>query len=256
MLHPTAIISPTATIGNNVSIGPYSLIGAHVTLHDEVNIAGHVVIEGPCEIGSGTQIFPFASIGQPPQDLKFAGEETRLIIGERNVIREYVTMNRGTAGGGGLTSIGNDNLFMAQAHIAHDCHVGSHTVFANAGTLAGHVEVADHATIGAYSAVHQFCRVGRHAFVGGFSVVVKDALPYARTVGNHASCYGANAIGLRRKGFTNEEIRNIQHAFHILLTSKLNTTQALERLKAEMTGLPEIDYLIEFIETSQRGVVK
>jgi UDP-N-acetylglucosamine acyltransferase len=256
MIHSTAIISSHANIGKDVSIGPYSLVGDHVTLHDGVKIAGHVVIEGPCEIGSGTEIFPFASIGQPPQDLKYDGEETRLVIGERNVIREYVTMNRGTAGGGGLTSIGNDNLFMAQAHIAHDCHVGSNIVFANAGTLAGHVTVSDHATIGAYSAVHQYCRVGLHAFVGGFSVVVKDALPYARTVGNHASCYGANAIGLRRKGFTNEAIRHIQHAFHILLTSKLNTSQALEKLKAEMAGTPEVDYLIEFIETSERGVVK
>src|SRR5205085_1738243 len=166
------------------------------------------------------------------------------------------TLNRGTAQGGGLTTVGHDNLFMVQAHVAHDSHVGSHCVFANAGTLAGHVTVADHATIGAYSAVHQFCRVGHHAFIGGFSVVVKDALPYARTVGNHAQCYGANTIGLRRQGFSNEAIRHIQRAFHLLLTSKLNTTQALERLKAELAGTPEIDYLIEFIETSERGVTK
>ena len=256
MHHPTAIIHAEAQLGSNVKIGPYSLIGAHVTLHDNVEVAGHVVIEGPCEIGSGTVIYPFASIGQPPQDLKYQGEPTRLVIGERNVIREYVTMNRGTAAGGGLTSVGSDNLFMTQAHIAHDCHVGSHCIFANAGTLAGHVTVADHATIGAYSAVHQFCKVGQHAFIGGFSVVVKDALPYARTVGNHAKCYGANTIGLRRKGFSNEAIRQIQHAFHLLLSAKLNTTQALERLKAELTGSPEMDYLIEFIETSERGVTK
>lgn len=256
MHHPTAIIDGQAQIGSNVKIGPYSLIGPQVTLHDEVEIAGHVVIAGPCEIGRGTVIYPFASLGQPPQDLKFQGEETRLVVGERNVIREYVTFNRGTAVGGGLTSIGNDNLFMAQAHVAHDCHVGSHCIFANAGTLAGHVTVADHATIGAYSAVHQFCRVGEHAFVGGFSVVVKDALPYARTVGNHAKCYGANTIGLRRKGFSNDAIRHIQHAFHLLLTAKLNTTQALERLKAEAADVPEVNYLIEFIETSPRGVTK
>lgn len=256
MLHPTAIISAQAELGAHVKVGPYSLIGAHVTLHDGVEIAGHVVIEGPCEIGSGTVIYPFASIGQPPQDLKYQGEETRLAVGARNVIREYVTLNRGTAGGGGLTTVGDDNLFMAQAHVAHDCHVGSHCIFANAGTLAGHVTVADHATIGAYSAVHQFCRVGRHAFVGGFSVVVKDALPYARTVGNHAQCYGANTIGLRRSGFSHEAIRHIQHAFHLLLTSKLNTTQALDRLKIELAGVPEIDYLIGFIETSARGVTK
>ncbi len=256
MLHPTAIISAQAQLGAHVKVGPYSLIGDHVTLHDGVEVAGHVVIEGPCEIGSGTVIYPFASIGQPPQDLKYQGEQTRLVVGERNVIREYVTLNRGTAGGGGLTTVGNDNLFMAQAHVAHDSHVGSHCIFANAGTLAGHVTVADHATIGAYSAVHQFCRVGRYAFIGGFSVVVKDALPYARTVGNHAQCYGANTIGLRRQGFSNEAIRHIQRAFHLLLTSKLNTTQALERLKAELAGISEIDYLIEFIETSERGVTK
>ena len=256
MLHQTAIISAQAQLGAHVKVGPYSLIGDHVSLHDGVEVAGHVVIEGPCEIGSGTIIYPFASIGQPPQDLKYQGEATRLVVGQRNIIREYVTMNRGTAGGGGLTTVGDDNLFMVQAHVGHDSHVGSHCVFANAGTLAGHVTVADHATIGAYSAVHQFCRVGHYAFIGGFSVVVKDALPYARTVGNHAQCYGANTIGLRRQGFTNEAIRHIQRAFHLLLTSKLNTTQALERLKAELAGTPEIDYLIEFIETSERGVTK
>jgi UDP-N-acetylglucosamine acyltransferase len=256
MIHPTAIIDSKAKLGANVAVGPYSVIGADVVLHENIEIASHVVIEGPCEIGSGTVIFPFASIGQPPQDLKYAGEPTQLIVGERNVIREYVTMNRGTVGGGGLTKVGDDNLFMAQAHIAHDCIVGSHNVFANAASLAGHVEVRDHIIIGAYTGIHQFCRIGNYAFIGAYSKIVKDALPYARTDGNDAKCYGANTIGLRRQGFSNEAIRNIQHAFHILLTSKLNTTQALERLKAEMTGLPEIEYVIEFIETSQRGVTK
>jgi UDP-N-acetylglucosamine acyltransferase len=256
MIHPTAIIDSKAKLGANVAVGPYSVIGADVVLHENIEIASHVVIEGPCEIGSGTVIFPFASIGQPPQDLKYAGEPTQLIMGERNVIREYVTMNRGTVGGGGLTKVGDDNLFMAQAHIAHDCIVGSHNVFANAASLAGHVEVRDHIIIGAYTGIHQFCRIGNYAFIGAYSKIVKDALPYARTDGNDAKCYGANTIGLRRQGFSNEAIRNIQHAFHILLTSKLNTTQALERLKAEMTGLPEIEYVIEFIETSQRGVTK
>ncbi len=256
MIHPTAIVSSRARIGDNASVGPYSIIGDHVIIHDNVEIAGHAVIEGPCEIGEGTQIYPFASIGQPPQDLKFKGEETRLVIGRRNVIREYVTINRGTAGGGGVTRVGDDNLFMAQAHVGHDSQVGSFNIFANAATLAGHVEIRNHATIGAYSGMHQFCRAGDHAFVGGYSVVVKDALPYARTVGNHAKCYGANTIGLRRQGFSNEAIRHIQHAFHLLLASKLNTTQALERIKAEMSGVPEIDYLIEFIGTSERGVTK
>jgi len=256
MIHPTAIVSSRAEIGANVQVGPYSIIGSSVIIHGNVEIAGHVVIEGPCEIGGGNQIYPFASIGQPPQDLKYKGEETRLVVGERNVIREYVTMNRGTAGGGGLTSVGDDNLFMAQAHVAHDCVVGSHNIFANCASLAGHVTIADHIMLGAYVGVHQFCRVGHHAFIGGYSKVVKDALPFARTDGVDAKCYGANTIGLRRQGFSNEAIRHIQRAFFLLLASKLNTTQALERIRTEMAGIPEIDYLIEFIETSERGVTK
>jgi UDP-N-acetylglucosamine acyltransferase len=256
MIHSTAIISSRARIGSNVTVGPYSIIGERVTIHDDVEIAGHVVIEGPCEIGEGTQIYPFASIGQPPQDLKFRGEETRLVIGRRNVIRECVTMNRGTAGGGALTSVGDGNLFMAQSHVAHDCIVGSGNVFANSAALAGHVIVGDHTTLGAYVGVHQFCRVGDHAFLGGYSKIVKDALPYARTDGVEAKCYGANTVGLRRKGFSNEIIRHIQQAFRLLLASSLNTEQALERVKAEMSGVPEIDYLINFIETSERGVTK
>ncbi len=256
MIHPTAIVSARAESGANVQVGPYSIIGSNVTIHHDVEIAGHVVIEGPCEIGDGNQIYPFASIGQPPQDLKFKGEETRLVVGRRNVIREYVTMNRGTVGGGGLTAVGDDNLFMAQSHVAHDCIIGSHNVFANCASLAGHVTMADHATLGAYVGVHQFCRVGNHAFIGAFSKIVKDALPFARTDGVEAKCYGANTIGLRRQGFSNEAIRRVQRAFHLLLASKLNTTQALERIRAELAGAPEIDYLVEFIETSARGVTK
>ncbi|MFZ4985747.1 MAG: acyl-ACP--UDP-N-acetylglucosamine O-acyltransferase [Blastocatellia bacterium] len=256
MIHSTAIVDSRAVIGANVTIGPYSLIGDKVTLHDEVEIAGHVVIEGPCVIGRGTRVLPFASIGQAPQDLKYRGEDTRLEIGERNVIREYVTMNRGTVGGGGVTTVGSDNLFMAQAHVAHDCHVGSFNVFANVASLAGHVTVQDHITLGAYVGVHQFCRIGSYAFIGGFSKIVKDALPYARTDGTEASCYGANAIGLRRKGFTNEAIRRIQQAFRLLLSSKLNTSQALEQIRAGMGGEPEIDFLVDFIEKSERGVTK
>ncbi len=256
MIHQTAVVSSRAQIGANVEVGPYSIIGDNVTIDDHVEIAGHVVIEGPCEIGGGTQIYPFASIGQPPQDLKFKGEETRLVVGRRNVIREGVTMNRGTAGGGGLTAVGDDNLFMAQSHVAHDCTVGSHNVFANSAALAGHVALGHHIMLGAYAGVHQFCRIGDHAFIGGHSKIVKDALPYARTDGVEAKCYGANTIGLRRTGFSNEAIRHIQHAFFLLLASKLNTAQALERIKTEMAGIPEIDYLIEFIETSQRGVTK
>jgi UDP-N-acetylglucosamine acyltransferase len=214
------------------------------------------VIEGPSEFGRGTVFFPFVSAGQVPHDLKYHGERSWLRSGDRNTFREYVTVHRGTGGGGGVTAIGSDNLFMAQAHIAHDCLVGSHVIFANGATLAGHVVIEDYATLGAYSGVHQFCRVGRYAFIGAMSAVVKDAMPYARTVGNHARCYGQNSVGLRRRGFSSEEIRRISHAFHLLLSAKLNTSQAVQAIKKDLGGWPEIDYLIEFITTSKRGVTK
>lgn len=255
-IHPTAIISPKAELGRNVVVGPYSIIGDDVILHDDVRVASHCVIEGPSEFGSGSIFYPFVSAGQAPQDLKYRGERSWLRAGERNTFREFTTLQRGTEGGGNLTEIGDDNLIMAQAHIAHDCRIGSHVIFANGATLAGHVIVEDHATLGAYAGVHQFCRVGKHAFIGGYSVVVKDALPYARTVGNHARCYGQNTLGLRRSGFSNEEIRRITHAFRLLLAAKLNTSQAVEVIKRELSGWPEIDYLIEFIESSERGVTK
>ena len=255
-LHPTAIISRKAELGQNVTVGPYSVIGDDVILHDDVEVQSHCVIEGPSEIGSGTIFFPFVSAGQAPHDLKYKGERSILRVGERNVFREFSTIHRGTELGGNETVIGSDNLFMAQTHVAHDCMVGNHTIFANAASLAGHVLVEDYATLGAFSGIHQFCRVGKYAFIGASSVVVKDALPYARTVGNHASCYGANTIGLERQGFSREEMRRISHAFKLLLVSKLNTTQALEAIKQELSGYPEIDYLIQFIETSKRGVTK
>ena len=256
MIHSTAIISDTAQLGANVRVGPYAIIGDEVVVHDNVAIASHVSLAGPCEIGSGTRIFPFASLGQAPQDLKYNGEATRLVIGERNEIREYVTMNRGTAQGGGVTRIGDDNLFMAQTHIAHDCQIGSHNIFANLASTAGHVTVYDHAFIGAFVGIHQFCRIANYAFVGGFSKIVKDCLPYARTDGAEAACYGVNTIGLRRQGFSNETIRDLQRAYHLLLASKLNTSQAVEQIKAELAGKPAVDYLVEFIASSQRGVTK
>ena len=255
-IHPTAIISPKAELGRNVVVGPYSIIGDDVILHDGIRVGSHCVIEGPSEFGSGSLFYPFVSAGQAPQDLKYRGERSWLRAGERNTFREFTTLQRGTEGGGNLTEIGDDNLIMAQAHIAHDCRIGNHVIFANGSTLAGHVIVEDHATLGAYAGIHQFCRVGKHAFIGGYSVVVKDALPYARTVGNHAQCYGQNTLGLRRSGFSNEEIRRITHAFRLLLAAKLNTSQAVEVIKRELSGWPEIDYLIEFIESSERGVTK
>ena len=255
-IHPTAIISPHAELGRNVSVGPYSIIGDDVILHDDVRVASHCVIEGPSEFGSGSVFFPFVSAGQVPHDLKYRGERSWLRAGERNTFREFSTLHRGTEGGGNLTEIGSDNLFMAQAHVAHDCRIGDHVIFANGASLAGHVIVEDHATLGAYSGVHQFCRVGRHAFIGAWSVVVKDALPFARTVGNHARCYGQNTLGLRRKGFSSDEIARISRAFRLLLAAKLNTTQALEAIRQDLGGWPEIDYLISFIESSERGVTK
>ncbi len=239
-----------------MAVGPYTIIGDDVILRDDIRIASHCVIEGPSEFGSGSIFYPFVSAGQAPQDLKYRGERSWLRAGERNTFREFATLHRGTEGGGNLTEIGDDNFIMAQAHVAHDCRIGNHVVFANGASLAGHVIVEDHATLGAYAGIHQFCRVGKHAFIGAYSVVVKDALPYARTVGNHARCYGQNTLGLRRSGFSNEEIRRITHAFRLLLAAKLNTSQAVEVIKRELNGWPEIDYLIEFIESSKRGVTK
>ena len=255
-IHPSAIVSPGAHIGAGCYIGPYVTIGDDVTLGDGVRIDSHCVVDGRTRIGDETHIYPFVSVGLPPQDLKFAGEETETVIGARNRIREFVTIHRGTKGGGGITQLGDDCFLMAQAHIAHDCIIGNNVIMANAATLAGHVTVHDGANIGAYSGVHQFCRIGREAYVGGYSVIVKDALPFALTVGNHAKCYGLNKVGVRRRGYSRETISALHHAYHLLLSAKLNTSQAVERMSAEIRDVPEVDELIEFIESSRRGVVK
>jgi UDP-N-acetylglucosamine acyltransferase len=207
-------------------------------------------------IGQGTRVFPFVSIGLPAQDLKYQGEPSETRIGRRNQIREFVTIHRGTAGGGMLTQIGDDCLLMAQAHVAHDCKIGDGVIMANAATLAGHVIIEDNANVGAYSGVHQFCRIGREAYVGGYSVVVKDALPFALTVGNHARCYGLNTTGMKRRGYSKDVISSLHRAFHLLLSSKLNTSQALEKINEEIRQVPEVEALVQFIESSQRGVVK
>jgi UDP-N-acetylglucosamine acyltransferase len=255
-IHPTAIVSATAQIGRDCYIGPYVIVGDTVTLGNGVRIDSHCVIEGRTRIADETHIFPFVSIGLPPQDLKFAGEETKTEIGRGTRIREFVTIHRGTKGGGGITRIGNDCFLMAQAHVAHDCLIGNHVIMANAATLAGHVIVEDGANIGAYSGVHQFCRIGREAYVGGYSVVVKDALPFALTVGNHARCYGLNKVGMRRRGYSRDALAALHHAFHLLLSAKLNTSQALDRIRAEISDSAEVDELIRFVESSKRGVVK
>ena len=255
-VHETAILSPGAEVGEDCYIGPFCTVGAGVTLGRGVRLDSHVVVDGTTTIGDETHIFPFVSIGLAPQDLKYAGEPTTTEIGKRNQIREFVTIHRGTAGGGGLTKIGDNNLLMAQAHVAHDCQIGSEVIMANAATLAGHVEIADRANVGAYSGVHQFCRVGVEAFVGGYSVVVKDAPPYAVIQGNHAKCFGLNRIGMKRRGYSKDTIEKLHRAYHLLLSAKLNTTQAVEKIKAEITGSPEVDLLIDFIQTSKRGIVK
>lgn len=256
IIHASAVISPHAQIGRHCYIGPYSTVGPEVELSDGVRLESHCVIDGRTTLGEGTHVFPFVSIGLASQDLKYKGEPAETRIGKRNRIREFVTIHRGTEGGGLVTQIGDDCLIMAQAHIAHDCRLGNEVIMANGATLAGHVLIDDRANIGAYSGVHQFCRVGREAYVGGYSVVVKDALPFALTVGNHARCYGLNKIGMRRRGYGQPQIDTLHHAFYLLLSARLNTAQALERIRVEIENSPEVDELVRFIETSDRGVVK
>ena len=256
MIHETAIVHPAARLGEEVRIGPFCRIEANVTLGDRCVLDSHVVIEGPATIGSDNRFFPFCVIGVPPQDLKYAGEETFLTIGSRNTFREYVNVHRGTRGGGGHTRIGDHNFLMVGAHVAHDCILGNEIIMANAATLAGHVTVEDHVTIGAYSGVHQFCRIGRYGYVGGYSVITKDVLPYSKTVSErNTKAFGPNTIGLERKGFTPEQIANIKAAFRLLLQSKLNTSQAVEAIRRSNPA-PEVEVLLQFIETSERGVVK
>ena len=254
---PTAHVDPAAQIGEGTIIGPHAMIGPAVRIGKHCRIGASAVIDGRTTIGDGTQIFAMASIGLAPQDLKYKGEPTGLRIGRRNVFREFVTINRGTAGGGGETTIGNDNLFMAYVHVAHDCHVGSGTIFGPHATLGGHVGVEDFANVSAGSAVHQFCRVGRHGFIGGYSVVTKDALPFGRTIGSRpARVFGVNSIGLSRRGFTPDTIAQLKLAYRYLLQSRLNTTQALAHIEQNETlSAPEVRYLVEFIRSSRRGVI-
>jgi UDP-N-acetylglucosamine acyltransferase len=250
----TAVVHPGARIGPGTVVGPYATIGEHVVIGHNCTVGASSVVDGWTAIGDQTQIFPMASIGLAPQDLKYKGEPTKLVIGRGNVFREFVTIHRGTAGGGGITSIGDDNLFMAYAHVAHDCHVGSHTIFGNAATLGGHVTVEDYATISAYSGVHQFCRVGKHAFVGGYTVVTRDALPFAKTVGNRARIYGLNPIGLSRRGFSTETINKLRRAFRQLLQH--NTSRAVEIIERDRSlAVPEVKYVLDFIASAKRGVI-
>ncbi len=256
-IDPTAVVGPGAEIGQGTIVGPHAVVGPNVRIGRNCRIGASSVVEGWTEIGDDCEIYPFASIGQIPQDLKFKGEDTRLVIGRRNIFREFVTIHRGTRGGGAVTKIGDRNVFMAYVHVAHDCHVGNDTIFGNMATLGGHVTVDDFANISAGSGVHQFCRVGRHAFIGGYSVVTKDALPFARTVGSRpARIFGVNTIGLVRRGVAPDVIAKLRRSFRYLLQSKLNTTNALHQIERDRSlSCAEVQYLLDFIRTSQRGVI-
>ena len=255
-VHPTTVIHPQARLASTVTIGPYCVIGEQVVLGDDCELMSHVVIEGHTQIGPRNRLFPFVSIGQPPQDLKYRGEPTRVEIGSDNIFREFVTVHRGTAGGGGVTRIGSHNLLMAYVHIAHDCTLGDHIIMANAATLAGHVEIQDNASVGAFCGIHQFCRVGTYSFLGGYSVVTRDLLPYSKTSAPRPlGVLGANHIGLERRGFSKEEIEELQAAFRLLCRAKLNTTQALEAIAARNFKSAHVRVLVDFIKSSPRGVV-
>jgi len=256
-LDPTARVAPGARIAESAEIGPYSVIGPEVEIGERTRLMAHVYIEGPTWIGEDNIFYPYSTVGVASQDLKYRGERAETRIGHRNRIREFVTIHRGTEGGGRLTSIGDDNLLMAYVHIAHDVRVGNHTVLANGVTAGGHVVIEDWAVIGAFTGVHQFCRVGRHAMIGGYSVVTQDVLPYSLTVSDRPiKVYGANRTGLERRGFPAATIESLQKAFRLLTRSGLNTSQALERIRQEVPACPEIQELLEFIAASQRGVVK
>jgi UDP-N-acetylglucosamine acyltransferase len=259
-IHPTAIVAPGAQVPASCTIGPYCTIGPNVILGEDCELISHVVLEGHLTMGSRNRISPFACLGVAPQDLKYAGEPTSVRIGSDNTIREYVTISRGTTGGGGLTTLGDHCLIMCSGHIGHDSHVGSHCIFANAATLAGHVIIEDYAVVGAFSAVHQFCRVGRHAYIGGNTMATQDVLPYSLTSAernNHA--YGLNKVGLERRGFTPEQIKQLRTAYRTLLASKLNTTDALAAIRetiARGTAGEHVAYLADFIANSKRGIIK
>ena len=256
-LHSTAIIDPRAKVHDTCEVGPYCVIGADVELGEGCRLFSHVAIEGPTKIGAHNRFFPFSSIGMAPQDLSYAGEPTRLEMGDHNEIREFVTISRGTVKGGGLTRVGSHILIMAYTHIAHDCVIGDHVLMANAATLGGHVVVEDWAQVGALCPIHHYVRIGAHAFIGGGTTVTKDVLPFSKTVAaRDTHAYGLNAVGLERRGFSKERIGKIHHAYKVLLASRLNTTQALEKLKSEADRGEDVDLLIRFIEQSERGVIK
>jgi UDP-N-acetylglucosamine acyltransferase len=256
-IHPTAIVDPNAKVPASCNIGPYCVIGAEVELGEGCRLVSHVVIEGPTRIGADNGFFPFAAIGMAPQDISYKGEPTRLEIGDHNEIRECVTINRGTVKGGGVTRIGSHILIMAYAHVGHDSSIGDHAMLVNGATLAGHVTVEEWAVVGALCPVHQYVRIGAHSYVGGGTTITQDVLPFSVTSASRDThAYSLNKVGLERRGFSQERIHKIRHAFKVLLASKMNTSQALESLQAEPDRGEDVDMLIRFIESSARGVIK
>lgn len=252
-IHATSVVHPSAEIAGGVEIGPYCIIGEHVKIGKGTKVKSHVTIDGWTEIGEECTFFPFSSIGEPPQDLKFKGEQSYLRIGRNNVFREFITLNRGTEQGGGATVIGDSNLFMAYCHVAHDCHIGNHVIMANAATLGGHITIADHAIVGGLSAIHQFVRIGRYAIVGGASAVPKDVPPFCNATGNRATLHGLNSVGLKRHNFSEETIRELKKAYRIFFRSNLMLHEAMEQVGTEVNALPEVQELVNFIGESKRG---
>lgn len=255
-IHATAIVHPRATLAPGVKIGPYSLVGENVRIGKDTVIDSQVVLDGWTEIGERCHLFPFVSIGAPPQHLRYRGEPTRVIIGNGNVIREFVTINRATAEGGGETVLGNDNFIMAYSHIAHDCKIGNQVIMANASTLAGHIEVEDLAIVGGLVAIHQYVRVGCYAIIGGASGVPKDVPPYVCAAGNRAKLFGLNTVGLKRHGFPDATMAALKQAYRILFRSHLTLNKAIKKVEAEVPDIPEIRHILHFVENSKRGICR
>jgi UDP-N-acetylglucosamine acyltransferase len=256
-IHPTAIVASSAVVPQSCTVGPYSTIGPNVVLGEDCELVSHVVLDGHLRVGARNRFFSFACIGIAPQDLKYRGEPTGATLGDDNSIRESVTISRGTAGGGGTTRVGSHCLIMAYTHIGHDSVIGDHCILANAATLAGHVVVEDYATVGALNQVHQFCRIGKYAYTGGGTTVTQDVLPYSLTSAKREThAYGINKVGLERRGFDSQRLRAIQNAYRLLLAAKMNTSQAIQKLKEDGIASEDVNYLIQFIESSHRGVLK
>ncbi|MEJ2724577.1 MAG: acyl-ACP--UDP-N-acetylglucosamine O-acyltransferase [Deltaproteobacteria bacterium] len=255
-IHSTAVLGPHAEIAEGVKIGPYSMISDYVTIGRDTEIGAHVVVEGHTQIGERNKIYPFTCIGTPPQDVGYRGEDTRLIIGDKNIIREYATIHRATTKQDWVTTVGNSNYIMAYAHVAHDCILGNHIIMSNVATLGGHITIGDHAILGGLVAVHQFVRIGTHAFLGGKSGVDRDVPPFMITAGERAKLYGINRLGLRRFGFSQEVIEGLKSAYRIIWKESKSLREGIEKVRREVSPFPELEVLLEFLDGSKRGILR